>query len=192
MEAGAEGLRILLDTEQASWPVYVDPMLEPLGSYEEESEASDGKTGAQFGASVATADLNGDYLAKPVRPKVLLARIHALLRRASRPLDADGTLKLGAFQIDPRRRELTRDGVEVPLTDAEFLLLVHLAKHAGTVLSRDSLSLVLSGRPHDGLDRSIDQYISRLRRKLGDSGRAPQLLRTVRGQGYLLVGELRP
>lgn len=132
-----------------------------------------------------------DYLAKPVRPKVLLARIHALLRRTSRSTEdaAGAKLEVGALRIDPRRRELTRDGVEIRLTDAEYLLLFHLAKHAGTVLSRDSLSLVLSGRPHDGLDRNVDQYISRLRRKLGDSGRAPQLLKTVRGQGYLLVAE---
>jgi len=135
-----------------------------------------------------------DYLAKPVRPKVLLARIHALLRRASRPTDAagGGTLQVGALRIDHRRREVTQDAAQVRLTDAEYVLLRELATHAGTVLSRDALSLVLSGHPHDGLDRRIDQYISRLRRKLGDSARAPQRLKTVRGEGYLLIGEENP
>ena len=135
-----------------------------------------------------------DYLAKPVRPTVLLARIHALLRRASRSTDASGggTLQVGALRIDHRRREVTQDGAQVRLTDAEYVLLRELATHAGTVLSRDALSLVLSGHLHDGLDRRIDQYISRLRRKLGDSARSPQRLKTVRGEGYLLIGEGSP
>lgn len=131
-----------------------------------------------------------DYLSKPVRPAVLLARVRALLRRASSPgeLGPVGTLRVGTLEIDPRRREVLHEGVELTLTDAEYALLHLLAVQAGTVVSRDALSLALSGRPHDGLDRSVDQYISRLRRKLGDSGRAPRMLKTVRGEGYLIAG----
>lgn len=134
-----------------------------------------------------------DYLCKPVRPGVLLARIRALLRRASSPSDAGpaGTLRVGALELDDQRREVFHAGVELTLTDAEYALLHLLAVQAGTVVSRDALSMALSGRPHDGLDRSVDQYISRLRRKLGDSGRAPRLLKTVRGEGYLLAGTVQ-
>lgn len=111
-----------------------------------------------------------DYLAKPVRPKVLLARIRALLRRARAPdtAVASGVYEVGPLRLDTRRREATIEDTPLDLTDAEFLLLHRLAAHAGTVLSRDALSLALTGRPHDGLDRTVDQYISRLRRKLGD------------------------
>ena len=134
-----------------------------------------------------------DYLCKPVRPGVLLARIRALLRRASSPSDAGpaGTLRVGALELDDQRREVFHAGVELTLTDAEYALLHLLAVQAGTVVSRDALSMALSGRPHDGLDRSVDQYIARLRRKLGDSGRAPRLLKTVRGEGYLLAGTVQ-
>lgn len=135
-----------------------------------------------------------DYLAKPVRPMVLLARVHALLRRATGAVErtAGDQIRVGPLRIDTRRRDVTQAGAEVSLTDAEYALLLHLATHSGTVLSRDDLSLVLRGRPHDGLERTVDQYISRLRKKLGDSARSPRLLKTVRGQGYLLVGEEGP
>jgi two-component system response regulator RstA len=134
-----------------------------------------------------------DYLSKPVRPGVLLARIRALLRRASSPSDAGpaGTLRVGALELDDQRREVFHAGVELTLTDAEYALLHLLAVQAGTVVSRDALSMALSGRPHDGLDRSVDQYICRLRRKLGDRGRAPRVLKTVRGEGYLLAGTVQ-
>ena len=134
-----------------------------------------------------------DYLCKPVRPEVLLARIRALLRRAPSPgeLGSTGTLRIGGLVVDPGRREVHHEGVELTLTDAEYALLHLLAVHAGGVVSRDALSMALCGRPHDGLDRSVDQYIARLRRKLGDSGRAPRLLKTVRGEGYLLAGTVQ-
>lgn len=134
-----------------------------------------------------------DYLCKPVRPAVLLARIRALLRRASSPGEPGSreTLRIGSLVVEPRRREVHHEGVELTLTDAEYALLHLLAAHAGTVVSRDVLSMALSGRPYDGLDRSVDQYIARLRRKLGDSGRAPRLLKTVRGEGYLLAGTVQ-
>lgn len=135
-----------------------------------------------------------DYLSKPVRPAVLLARIRALLRRASSPSragTAEAPLRVGALEMHPRRREAHHKGVALMLTDAEYTLLHLLATQAGTVVSRDALCMALSGRSYDGLDRSVDQYISRLRRKLGDSGRAPRVIKTVRGEGYLLAGTVQ-
>ena len=131
-----------------------------------------------------------DYLAKPVRPEVLLARIHALLRRSSGPIEVGvtGLLRVGALTLDVQRRAVRQQGAHVDLTDAEYLLLKVLMTHAGSVVSRDALSLVLTGRPYDGMSRSIDQYLVRLRRKLGDDGQSPRLLKTVRGRGYLLAG----
>jgi DNA-binding response OmpR family regulator len=129
-----------------------------------------------------------DYLAKPVRPKVLLARLRVLLRRGGRPDAASaGVLRVGPLRLDEGRREVSIRGDRLSLTDAEFLLLREFMVHAGTMLSRDALSLVLTGRPFDGVDRTIDQYVSRLRRKLGDSARTPSVLKTVRGVGYLLA-----
>lgn len=133
-----------------------------------------------------------DYLSKPVRPEVLLARIQALLRRASGQgtVGELGVLRVGALVLDPQRRTVQQSGAAVTLTDAEYLLLKMLMAHAGSVVSRDALSLALTGRPHDGLSRRVDQYVVRLRRKLGDDGQSPRLLKTVRGGGYLLAGVL--
>ena len=128
-----------------------------------------------------------DYLAKPVRPRVLLARLRVLLRRGRPDAANTGALRVGPLRLDEGRREASIHGDRLSLTDAEFLLLREFMVHAGTILSRDALSLVLTGRPFDGIDRTIDQYVSRLRRKLGDSARSPRVLKTVRGLGYLLV-----
>ena len=132
-----------------------------------------------------------DFLAKPVRPAVLLARIHALLRRSQSAKPREGKLVVGPLQLNPSTREATVAGEPVATTDAEFHLLHLLMKQAGRIVSRDTLSLELCGRPFDGRDRTVDHYISRLRRKLGDDARAPALLKTVRGEGYLLVGKVR-
>ena len=131
-----------------------------------------------------------DYIAKPVQPRLLLARIKALLRRApsaqASDHDAeDGELAFGSFRISQATRSthLGTEGIE--LTTAEFDLLWLLACHAGTVLSRDDLLQRLRGIGFDGLDRSIDARISRLRKKLGDDPDNPARIKTVRGKGYL-------
>lgn len=123
-----------------------------------------------------------DYLAKPVRPRVLLARIEAVLRRLG---PRGRAVDLGRLRVDPARRTATLDGVDLDLTTAELDLLYELAKRAGEVLDRDALSLALRGVPWDGVDRSIDLRVSRLRRKLGPD--AAEILKSVRGAGYLLV-----
>jgi two-component system OmpR family response regulator len=130
-----------------------------------------------------------DYLVKPVQPRLLLARLRALLRRAAAPAPSaarDATrIEFGRFAIRGDTRVAMLDGTELELTCAEFDLLWLLARHAGAILSRDDLVATLRGISYDGLDRSIDSRISRLRRKLGDSPAAPVRIQTVRGKGYL-------
>ena len=135
-----------------------------------------------------------DYIAKPVQPRLLLARIKALLRRS--PVGAGGAdaraeasrpaeLTFGSFHISQATRTACLGPDCIDLTTAEFDLLWLLARHAGSVLSRDDLLQELRGIGFDGLDRSIDARISRLRRKLGDDPENPTRIKTVRGKGYL-------
>ena len=135
-----------------------------------------------------------DYIAKPVQPRLLLARIKALLRRApsiNNPTDenpeADESAELafGSFRISQSTRSTYLGEEAIDLTTAEFDLLWLLAQHAGSILSRDSLLQQLRGIGFDGLDRSIDARISRLRRKLGDDPENPTRIKTVRSKGYL-------
>lgn len=130
-----------------------------------------------------------DYLAKPVRPRVLLARIRALLRRAETASPEHDERQIAVDQLDINRstREVTFDGRPVDLTSSEFELLWLLACSRGEVVSRDTLHQRILRTPFDGLDRTIDLRISRLRRKLGDDPRCPTLIKTVRGRGYLLA-----
>ena len=136
-----------------------------------------------------------DYIAKPVQPRLLLARIKALLRRS--PVNPGSTgsdsaepgepseLAFGSFRISQATRSTQLGSNGIDLTTAEFDLLWLLARHAGSILSRDDLLQELRGIGFDGLDRSIDARISRLRRKLGDDQENPTRIKTVRGKGYL-------
>ena len=129
-----------------------------------------------------------DYLVKPVQPRLLLARLRAMLRRAAAPPAAGGCdvrIELGRFVIRSDTRVAAIDGAPLELTSAEFDLLWLLARQAGTILSRDDLIGTLRGISYDGLDRSVDLRISRVRRKLGDPATAPVRIQTVRGKGYL-------
>ena len=137
-----------------------------------------------------------DYLSKPFNPRELLARIRAVLRRAGEPSEkreekpARG-LHFSGWTLEPtRRRLLSPDGVEVPLTGGEYDLLVALVDRANKVLTRDMLLDLLRGRQAGPFDRAIDVAISRLRRKLEDDGRHAQLIKTVRGGGYVLAAEV--
>ena len=135
-----------------------------------------------------------DYLAKPVQPRLLLARIKALLRRNPLPVDPsaspevtgeEDSLSFGSFSISQATRSAQLNNEDIDLTTAEFDLLWLLAQHAGSILSRDDLLQQLRGIGFDGLDRSIDARISRLRRKLGDDPENPTRIKTVRSKGYL-------
>ncbi|HJW27387.1 MAG TPA: winged helix-turn-helix domain-containing protein [Rhodocyclaceae bacterium] len=130
-----------------------------------------------------------DYIAKPVQPRVLLARIKALLRRMpgsgeASPASAEEKI-FGQFRISQATRTASLASQPIDLTTAEFDLLWLLASHAGNVLSRDDLLQELRGIGFDGLDRSIDARISRLRKKLNDDPDNPTRIKTVRGKGYL-------
>ena len=135
-----------------------------------------------------------DYISKPVQPRLLLARIKALIRRtpaAGTPsgehteTESTAEMAFGSFRISQATRSTHLGQDTIELTTAEFDLLWLLACHAGSVLSRDDLLQQLRGIGFDGLDRSIDARISRLRRKLGDDPENPTRIKTVRGKGYL-------
>ena len=130
-----------------------------------------------------------DYLAKPVRPRALLARLQTHLRRTVPGEQAIVPLVVGSLVVDDGQRRVSIGGRELDLTTAEFDLLFLLAKHAGHTVSRNDLYLQLQGMKYDGLDRSIDLRISRLRRKLGDDPLRPRRIKSVRGAGYMLSAE---
>ncbi len=135
-----------------------------------------------------------DYVAKPFNPRELLARIRAVLRRAGEPSVPSGAaggsraLRFAGWTLEPaRRRLLNPEGAEVALTGGEYDLLVALVERANRVLTRDMLLDLLRGRQAGPFDRAIDVAVSRLRRKLEDGGRNAQLIKTVRGGGYVLA-----
>jgi len=132
-----------------------------------------------------------DYVIKPVKPRLLLSRIKALLRRAhSNSLavgrETDNTQHGPHLYMDTARRQARVDERHITLTTAEFDLLKLLADHAGEIVSRDTIISRLRGFEYDGMDRSIDRRVSRLRKKLADDPIEPQIIKTVRGKGYLL------
>jgi len=123
-----------------------------------------------------------DYINKPVQPRVLLARLRALLRRGQ-PAARGDDLVFGAFQLSRGNRSVTWRGQPVTLNSTEFKLLQVLAESAGRVMSRNDILLKMRGIEFDGLDRSIDNCVSRLRRKLDDQD--GERIKTVWGEGYL-------
>lgn len=134
-----------------------------------------------------------DYVAKPFSGRELVARIKAVLRRTqTHPGGAGGNApeiyRFGNWALDTARRELELDNdILVPLSTGEYNLLLAFVKHAQRVLTRDQLLDLGKGRTAVPLDRSIDLQVSRLRRKIGDDARNPQLIKTVRGGGYIFT-----
>jgi DNA-binding response OmpR family regulator len=129
-----------------------------------------------------------DYVIKPVEPRVLLARVCALLRRSrALPRIEPATMRFGELLINTAARAVNLNGQAVALSSAEFDLLVHLATHAGEIQSRATLFRHLYGREYDGLDRMLDVRISHLRKKLGEDADSSERIKTVWGQGYLFV-----
>jgi DNA-binding response OmpR family regulator len=131
-----------------------------------------------------------DYVVKPIEPRVLVARIGALLRRASAsPSSSAQVLRFGGLVINRATHAVSLQGVDVTLSRSEFDLLAYLATHAGQIQSRETLFRNLYRREYDGVDRMLDIRISRLRRKLGDEAENAERIKTIWGQGYLFVAD---
>jgi two-component system OmpR family response regulator len=132
-----------------------------------------------------------DYLGKPFNPRELVARMKAVLRRQPECTPVTGAVyQFQGFMSDPHSRRVTNPiGTDVELTGAEFDLLHVFLDRPGRVLSRDQLLDLTRGRDRDTFDRSVDILMSRLRRKLGDSG-SSRLFKTVRNGGYQLATEV--
>lgn len=174
MLPGEDGLAICKRLRQAGFT-------RPILMLTARSDDQDHIQGLELGAD--------DFVNKPVRPQVLLARIRALLRRTEtdtpeRPVTR---LTFGALVIDSARREAWLNEQLIDLTGAEFDLLWLLASNAGRTLSREETFVALRGIEYDGQDRSIDVRISRIRPKIGDDPDMPRLIKTVRSKGYLFV-----
>jgi DNA-binding response OmpR family regulator len=135
-----------------------------------------------------------DYLAKPFDPRELLARIKSVMRRLHAPPAAAGdagsrrSVKFGSCRLDLGSHQLFgRGGEEIPITSMEFDLLQVFAENAGKALSRDRILTLTKNREWDPYDRSIDIRVARLRRKVEADPENPQVIRTVRGVGYMFV-----
>ncbi len=137
-----------------------------------------------------------DYVPKPFNPRELLARVKSVLRRARslpqnlKPEDAR-LIRFAGWTLDPALRQLTSaDGVVVPLGGAENRLLRTFLNHPHRVLSRDQIMDLTRGREADPFDRSIDAQVSRLRQRLRDDPKEPAIIKTVRGEGYVLCARV--
>jgi two-component system OmpR family response regulator len=148
-------------------------------------EETDRIVGLEMGAD--------DYLAKPFNPRELLARIKSVLRRTRslpRNLREDGTraIRFAGWRFDTIARQLvSAEGAVTSLSGAELQLLRIFLDHPNHVLTRDQLMVLSKGRESEPFDRSIDLRVSRLRHRLGDDPADPRIIKTVRGQGYVLA-----
>jgi two-component system OmpR family response regulator len=136
-----------------------------------------------------------DYVTKPFNPRELLARIKSVMRRSkmlpNKPRIAKGVVKFDRWRFDISRKEITgSDKVAIRLSSGEHLVLVSLIEHAGSTLTRDQLLNLTKGREAQLFDRSIDNVISRLRRKLEVDPKKPLIIQTQWGNGYAFVADL--
>jgi two-component system response regulator MtrA len=129
-----------------------------------------------------------DYVKKPFDVPELVARVRALLRRASAPIE-ETTMSVAGLEIDPERFVVRKDGREVPVTAIEFRLLLELARRPGRVFSREMLLDRVWNYSYLGDSRLVDVAVQRLRAKIEDDRNHPRLIRTVRGAGYKLMAE---
>jgi two-component system OmpR family response regulator len=138
-----------------------------------------------------------DYVTKPFSPRELLARIRAVLRRTQSPANRRDAIpstrefRFDRWRLDARRRELIgRDDVAVPLSTAEFRLLLVFLQRPHLVLSREQLLDLTAGRALEPFERSIDNQVSRLRKKIEVDPKRPAIIKTVWGGGYVLAAEV--
>lgn len=134
-----------------------------------------------------------DYLTKPFNPRELVARIRAVLRRSGEvvaPTASNGVRSFANWSLDEQQSELTRDdGVIIFISSGELALLVAFLDRPGEVLSRDDLMQITRGRETLAFERSIDNTIARLRKKVEIDPATPRIIKTVRGGGYRLVSD---
>ena len=175
MLPGADGLSVCREVRAQGFQ-------QPILMLTARTEDMDQVLGLEMGAD--------DYVAKPVQPRVLLARIRALMRRSDKAIeDLQQRLDFGELVIDNGARSVILNGQPVEFTSAEYDLLWLLASNAGRILSREDIFERLRGIEYDGQDRSIDVRISRIRPKIGDDPENPRRIKTVRSKGYLFVKE---
>jgi DNA-binding response OmpR family regulator len=127
-----------------------------------------------------------DFLPKPFNPRELIARIRAILRRASPVATTTDLLSAGDISLDPAAREAWMDGSALPLTSLEFTLLETFLQDAGRIVTREELTETVLGRKLGSFDRVIDVHVSNLRKKLGSTPEGERI-KAVRGSGYLFV-----
>lgn len=128
-----------------------------------------------------------DYLTKPARPHVMLARIEALLRRSRPTVPSQNHLQVGLLNIDTSKQVVTYNNLTPTLTTAEYEMLLLLASCAGTIVSREDCCRSLRGIDYDFNDRSVDMRISGLRKKLNDDMPPYKTILTIRNKGYMLI-----
>lgn len=136
-----------------------------------------------------------DYVAKPFNPRELVARVKSVLRRSQMlpPMQkkSKGKVRFAQWRFDFSLKEIVgKDNIAIRLSSGEHLLLISLIEHAGITLTRDQLLDLTKGREAKVYDRSIDNQISRLRRKLEDDPKKPQIIQTDWGGGYTFAAEL--
>lgn len=147
------------------------------------TEEADIVTGLELGAD--------DYITKPFSPKILVARIQSVLRRAesrnNQPSKTEN-LKAGPLVVDVLRHEISALGQKIEFTATEFAILEHLVRHAGQVFSRQQIINAIKGSDYPVTERAIDVQILSIRHKLSDAG-CPELIETIRGVGYRMYGD---
>ncbi len=152
--------------------------------------------GEEVDRIIGLEDGADDYMAKPFNPRELAARIKAVLRRSANVNSPEAPEKNGAalgfadFALNPATRSLKRGESDIPLTAGEYDLLIAFVGHPRRVLNRDQLLDMARGRAAIPFDRSIDVQVGRLRRKIEDDPKNPNLIKTVRGGGYMFTAEV--
>ncbi len=172
MLPGIDGISVCMELRrQSDVPVI---MLTARG------EEADRVLGLELGAD--------DYVSKPFSTRELLARIKSLVRRAKGQVGPEKKLiTSGALKLDPSNGKVLKDDAEVELTFHEFTILYLLVDNKGRIMSRDNIMDAVKTTGEYSFDRSIDVHISRLRKKLGDKSGKPQMIKTVRGAGYMFI-----
>ena len=132
-----------------------------------------------------------DYVTKPIKPRAMLSRVKALLRRVNNQEQSEpaseNCRQFGQLHLDANSRTTILNNLKVPISTNEFDVLWYLAQSAGQVVNRNELVKDIRGIDYDGFDRSMDIIVSRLRKKLGDDANNPFRIKTIWGQGYLFV-----